>query len=588
LILSTFKKTFFFWGALTALWGGCSHEKNLSAPAPLVPPKEVAPQYVLGPLAQSNTFIDKTEQYGLWGVKAVHLYAVDVNHDGHTDLITLDDFYASPKFYFFNKRESRFVLGPSPFDGIVRGSYLNFVDFDHDGFYDVIVGTLNQKTEVAQYPPRLFKGEFVKNQLHYKEQASLPSGKSPTSSLVAFDYDLDGEIDLFLGNWFSYNDLTPRPLPDVLLKGNGFNFSDVSNALKGEYDYSRSTDSYINARPTFGASICDIDKNGFPDILTSSSNGYFNKYWQNHDGKNFVNYGLESGFAADAEGSEQTRGGGNSFFSLCGDYNNDELIDIVVGNLFRDTDPETRDKSSVLTGSSRSNPPRFIRSEFLRDNPREKWSEGDKRGIWIDYNLDGLNDLIIENSGFPPDSRLVFFEQAKNHAFTDQSLKLGINIMNPAGAVTMDLNRDGVMDFIVGQSKTRAGDIEHRLYVFENQTKREARGSVRFHLQGKKSNFHGLSSSVSLTTNKRTRFFNVEYNSGPLASQNEEGAYFAFDKERPRFVTVRWAWALKDRLDRPYPLVKKYDLSNLPLAKAHHELNLCEDGRVLRKENNCD
>ncbi|MBP9680493.1 MAG: hypothetical protein KBD76_03725, partial [Bacteriovorax sp.] len=86
MILSTFKKTFFFWGALTALWGGCSHEKNLSAPAPLVPPKEVAPQFVLGPLAQSNTFIDKTEQYGLWGVKAVHLYAVDVNHDGHTDL----------------------------------------------------------------------------------------------------------------------------------------------------------------------------------------------------------------------------------------------------------------------------------------------------------------------------------------------------------------------------------------------------------------------------------------------------------------------------------------------------------------------
>lgn len=589
LISSISKKQTFKLLALASLLAGCSHEKKIiPITAPSVATKEESPKYNMGPEKSSAVFIDKTEEYGLKGVQAVHLYAVDVNHDGYTDLVTLDDFYASPKFYLFNPKTNKFELCPSPFDSIIRGSYLNFIDLDHDGIYDVIVGTLNQKTEMTQYPPRIFKGEIIDGKIHYKEKSPLPVGLTPTASIVALDYDLDGEIDLFLANWFSYKDKNPKPVPDILLKGKGFDFTDVSNNLKGEYDYNRSDKVYSNATPTFGASVCDVDKNGFPDILTSNSNGYYNKMWLNIDGNNFVNYGNESGYAADEDGSEQTHGGGNSFFGLCGDYNNDGLIDIVVGTLSHDSDQETRDKSSILSGSSKSFPPKFIRSEFLHENQKNKWSEGNRRGVWIDYNLDGLNDLIIDNSGFPPDSRLVFFEQAKDHAYDDKSKELGVNVMNPSGTVTIDLKRNGVMSFITGQSKTRAGDIDNRIYVFENQTKREGRGSVRFHLQGKKSNYHGISSSVWFSTNKHTRFFNVEYNSGSLPSQNEEGAYFAFDKETPLYVGVRWSYSTTDRLGRTVPLVKKYNLSKFNLKGSHHELNLCEDGRVLPRNKNCN
>ena len=567
----------------------CSHDKKIVSTSPTQVKEliETAPTFNMGPEVPSNVFVDKTKEYGLEGVQAVHLYAVDVNNDGYTDLITLDDFYSAPKFYLFNPQTQKFILSPSPFDSVVRGSYLNFIDFDHDGIYDVIVGTLNQKTEMTQYPARIFKGEIIKGELHYKEQSPLPTGLLPTASIVAFDYDLDGELDLFLANWFSYKDKNPIPMADLLLKGNGFNFSDSSSNLKGEYDFNKSEKRYTNATPTFGASVCDIDKNGFPDILTSNSSGYFNKMWLNIDGKNFVNYANESGYAADEDGSQETHGGGNGFFSLCGDYNNDGLIDIVAGNMSRDSDPESRDKSSILSGTSKTFPPRFIRSEFLHDNQKNKWSEGDHRGVWIDYNLDGLQDLIIDNSGFPPDSRLVFFEQAADHAYEDKSKVLGVNVVNPSGTVTIDLKRNGVMSFITGQSKTSAGDISNRIYVFENQTKREGRGSVRFHLQAKKANYHGLSSSVWLTTNLHTRFFNVEYNSGSLPSQNEEGAYFAYDKESPLFVGVRWSYAVPDRLGRLVPVVKKYNLGKLGLKGTHHELNLCEDGRILPREKNC-
>lgn len=594
MISSIFKKTtthylsFGFSITLVAsLLASCSHEKKISPLPQLLPEKMEPKKYVMGPEVPSTVFIDRTADYGLSGVRGVHLYAVDVNRDGYTDLVTLDDFYASPKFYLFNSHEKKFSLAENPFDGLIRGSYLNFVDLNRDGIYDVIVGLLNQKTEMTQYPARVFKGEIFGSTLHYKEQAPLPTTLLPTANIAALDFDMDGYLDLYLANWFSYKDKNPKPIPDMLLKGEGFSFSDSSLSLRSEFDYNKNDKIYTNATPTFGASVCDVDKNGFPDVLTSNSNGYYNKLWLNLDGQNFVNYGVESGFAADLDGNQGTLGGGNTFFNLCGDYNNDGLIDVVVGNLAKDSDPESKDKSSVLSGTSKSFPPKFIRSEFLHSSELAKWSEGHRRGVWIDYNLDGLTDLIIDNSGFPPESRLVFFEQARDHGYEDKSKSLGLNIVNPSGTVSIDVNQDGVMDFISGQSKTRAGDIENRLYLFENQTKRAGRGSVRFHLQGKTSNFHGISSALWLTTNGRTYFFNNEYNSGSIPSQNEEGAYFAYGFETPKSVSVRWSYATPDRLGRLVPSVKKYNLGKWLKKGVHAELNLCEDGRILPRTKNC-
>lgn len=564
---------------------GCAEKKI--QPIKEIGPREQSMPYDITPERSGGVFIDKAFEYGLNDVSGVHLYAVDVNNDGATDLVVLDDFYTSPKFYLFNKKEKKFKLSENPFNEIVRASYLNFVDLDRDGVYDVIVGNLNQKSEMTQYPGRVFKGIIEKGELRYQARTSLPTGVLPTASIVPFDFNLDGEIDLYLANWFSQKDNNPRPVTDYLLQGKGFEFTDVAGQLKGEYDYNKSEKNYPNATPTFGASVCDVDRNGFPDIMTNNSNGYYNKLWLNIDGKNFINYASETGYAADNEGTADSKGGGNSFFSLCGDYNNDKLVDIIVGNLSKESDPESRDKSAMLTGSSKSFPPKFFRSEFYQTDQKENWSEGNRRGVWIDYNLDGLSDLIIANSGFPPSSRLIFFEQQTDHAYEDKARELGINLMNPSGMVTIDLNNDGVMDFISAQSKVRAGDINTKIYVFENQTKRNGKGSMRFHLQGKKSNYHGISSTLSLLTSKNTYFGEANYAYGSLPSQNEEGVYFAFGEEVPKQVEVRWSIGNEDRLGRISPKTVKYNLQSHSGKGKHLELNLCEDGRVLPRSKNC-
>lgn len=589
-MISSTSKKYTFLLALLILGSGCA-DKKIRPIVDVGGPREQAIAYDINPATASGNyagiFVDKTDEYGLKGIQGVHLYAVDANNDGATDLVVLDDFLASPKFYFFDKKDKKFKLGATPFSELVRASYLNFIDLDHDGVLDVIVGNLNQKSEVTQFPARVFKGVVTDKKISYVQKTILPIGVLPTASIVPFDFNLDGEIDLYVANWFSQKDANPKPLPDSLLQGNGFDFTNISTQLQGEYEVSRSDKSYPNATPTFGASVCDVDRNGLPDVMTNNSNGYYNKLWLNIDGKNFTNYGTLTGYAADTEGSADSKGGGNSFFSLCGDYNNDSFVDIVVGNLSKDSDAESRDKSAVLTGSTKTFPPKFYRTEIFPEEKSDNWSEGNRRGVWLDYNLDGLVDLLIANSGFPPTSRMFFYEQQTDHEYIDRAREMGVNMMNPSGMVSIDLNGDGVMDFISGQSKVRAGDIPSRIYVFENQTKRQGKGSIRFHLQGKKSNYHGISSTLTFRTNKNSRFGEANYAAGSLPSQNEEGVYFAFGSESPKNVEVRWSVGSVDKLGRISPLIKTYNLQNLSGKGKHLELNLCEDGRVLAKTKNC-
>lgn len=593
MILSISKK-FSFSILIFAGLASCSHQRSdidLTPPKKIVTEEKNVRRYEMGPTNSSSTFKDVTTEYGLDGVKAVHLYAVDFNHDGTTDLVTLEDFYSVPKFYQLNKNLKKFNLVKYPFNEIVRASYLVFADFDHDGILDVVVGSLNQKSEMTQYPVRILKGELKNGEIRYKEMPNPVKKILPTASVSILDYDLDGELDLFFSNWFSFKGNNPIPVPDIFLKGLGnFKFEDVSRLLNGENEINKTDKTFLNATPTFGASVCDVNQDGYPDILTSNSNGYFSKLWLNseaHGNIEFKNAGKESNYGADNEGTEEGRGGGNSFFNMCGDYNNDRIIDIVVGNLSHASDPEWVDRSSILTGSVKAFTPQFIRTEVFPERFKTKWSEGNRRAVWIDYNLDGLNDLIFDNSGFPPDSRLTFAEQAMDHGFDDRSLELGINILNPSGTVTFDLDGDGIMDFISGQTSLRTGENENRIYIYKNATKRNGKGSVRFHLQGKRSNFYGISSSVYLNTNKHKYFQNVQSSYGSLPSQNEEGIYFAFNQEIPISVVVRWSSIIKDRLGREIPYLKHYNLKKFKLVGNHQELNLCEDGRVLPRKKNC-
>ena len=544
-----------------------------------------------GPTSASSFFKNKTKEYGLENVQGERFFAVDFNNDTYTDLVVLPNNYSIPKFYRFDQNENKFLeLKKNPFPQVLRASFLVFHDFDKDGILDVIVGILNKKTELRKRPLRLFKGNIKNGKLTYNP-VPFKSDPLPTSSLVLLDYNLDGHIDIFQGNYFKIGDKQNRSSPDLLWQGEGIKFQNQSILLKGEQVFDKKFKNYKNAKPTTGASICDVDLNGYPDVLTASAAGNENKMWLNlYDNKNtnriFEDYGKTSGVAQDEEGAFLKHSGGNTFFTICADYNNNGIIDIALGELKYAHEPPTRDPSSILSGKEKRFPPKFIRTTYTHSKGLKNWSQADRRGIFADIDFDGLTDLIIDHSGLPPTSRLVYFRQQNDHSFTNEAQEYGLDILNPSGTIVLDVNRDGNLDLLVGQTNVRDANIPRKVFLMVNSIPRKKRRSLRFYLHGKHSNAQGIGGRLILKTNQRKMQQFVQYSFGESPSQIEQGAYFGIGKDQLQSLDVTWPFLQKKKEEKQSLLTKTYDLSQLRFLR-HLNITLCEDGRLLRGIKRC-
>lgn len=549
-------------------------------------------------LKEGGTFVDKTSEYGLDNLFAVTFNAVDLNFDGFTDLVILPTYYSRPKFYIFDPTAKKYKVwdnDPLPLD--FKASFILIYDMNKDRIPDILAGVLNQRSEISQIPIKLYLGSVWEGKLKYGDEPKIISPPvEPTSSLTVVDYDLDGWLDVFVSNWFENKNGQYIPVADRLLRNNKGKFEDTTSFLKGEADKTSGHLYPPNAKPTYGASTCDIDQNGFPDILTVSSSGHKNKLWMNtkepRTGERFYeDLGPVTNYASDPDGSLIPTGGGRSFFSACTDYNDDGIMDIFLGELSHAYDNESVDRSSILTGSKETYPPYFIRTEYLSDVQSESWNQGDRRGVWMDYNLDGRNDIVVDNSGFPPYSRLVLFEQDETRAFMNIASQAGIDIVNPMGTIQIDANRDGLPDLLTAQNNVRKAEIPPRLYLFENQTKTIGKKAVKVHLHGIKANSEGIGAMVMLYTQTKTKKIVqrrwVEYSQGGLPSQNESGVHFGVPEGMEVVgVKVRWPYLRKNGYSSGEVFEKLYSLKNY-MNKDYVEITVCEDGKVLNGKMSC-
>jgi enediyne biosynthesis protein E4 len=549
-------------------------------------------------LKEEAIFADRTDSYGLSDLYAVAMNAVDLNFDGKTDLILLPTYYSRPKFYVFNPQSKKFQPwehDPLPSD--FKASFILVYDLNKDRIPDMISSVLNQRSEVSQIPLKFYKGTMKNGLLTFVEDPeALKLPPEPTSSVSVIDYDLDGWPDLFIANWFENKSGQYIPVSDRLLKNVNGKFEEVTEILRTETTKLAEQLYPPNAKPTYGSSTCDVDQNGFPDILTVSSSGHRNKLWMNLREptvleRHFEEIGQITNYAADPEGSLIPTGGGRSFFSACADYNNDGLMDVFLGELSHAYDNESVDRSSILTGSRETYPPYFLRTEYVSDANSESWNQGDRRGVWLDYNLDGRLDILVDNSGFPPYSRLVLFEQDETRAFINVASQLGIDIVNPAATITLDLNQDGKPDIITAQNNIRRSDISPRLYVFENQLKTMGRKSLKINLNGIKANTDGLGAMVMVYlqsgTKKMVQRRWVEYSQGGLPSQNEEGIIFGIPEGMQLVgIKVRWPFVKKKGLSLGEVLEKLYSTKGLP-EKDYLEVTVCEDGKLMAGKLSC-
>ncbi len=542
-----------------------------------------------GPSKKSVSFVESKANYGLGPLVATNLSLGDLDGDGHLDLISAPFILGPPEFWRFNPKLKKFEkMAELPLSSIPRAHFYAIEDLDRDGVNDIIVGMMNQKSELSSKPITFYQGIKRAEGVFFQEVPDFfPSDILATSSISMNDIDLDGKLDLFVSNWFDSKGTGKHERDRVYHQRDG-KFVNISQVLEGENEYRRDQEIYPNAVPSIGVSSCDVDQNGFADFLTTSTSGFSNKMWLNlSDSSNgfrrLRDYGAESGFASDIDGKFDIRGGGNSFAAGCVDYNNNGFLDIFLGELSHSHDQSIRDRSSFLTNTGKGFPPSFLRTEYDRALPAQSWSQLDRRVVFADFNLDGLVDMLVENTGFPPATRLLLFKQESDHSFTEVGAEWGIDIVNPSSVVVSDINNDGKPDILVGQNSLRTDEFKENFYLFINQLDTGKNRGLKIYLQGRSANPSARGSLVKVVTSESTQTRWYDNFSGMMPAQESDYLIFGLGTQRAQSIEVTWPY-LPKQARRPAP--KKYDLKKFKLS-AHQTLTLCESGPILLGKKKC-
>ena len=396
----------------------------------------------------------------------------------------------------------------------IASTYTVFADMNNDGFQDafnvvyVDDDTLNSENFKNDYSRvyinkgdgtfRYVGGDFV---LDYLDSA--------IAGVAFLDYDHDGIIDMFLGRQYnSYGNLTSCE-QDTLMKGAGDGkFENVVTGNSGletvVADEASLAEGNFN-KPTWGVSACDVDGDGFADILTSSYGRSYNMLYRNKGNGTFEDLSISSNFAHDDNenygddqffacycADESNKGtdycsvskgaviscdgigtggwdpgfsdqpyrlGGNSAGTLCGDFDGDGDIDLFQIELAHWHIGEASDKSQLIMNDGF--PEKSLRrvSEEESGITRKRsgsWNDGDLGGFAADFDNDGKIDIYILSSDYPGTKSMLFQQQADGR-FSDTAKEAGAQVACAHGGAFVDIDRDGDYDLIVGTSFMRWG-----------------------------------------------------------------------------------------------------------------------------------
>lgn len=138
-------------------------------------------------------------------------------------------------------------------DSLFEDNAATFIDVDSDGDLDLYVGSgIPENQRIALQLDRLYineNGNFTKSK-------TIPENNLITKSVIAADYDQDGDQDLFIGNLATVNDYG-RPVESFILKNDGYgNFTKDENFR-------------IKTHLT-DAKWEDLNQDGFPELLITA------------------------------------------------------------------------------------------------------------------------------------------------------------------------------------------------------------------------------------------------------------------------------------------------------------------------------
>jgi hypothetical protein len=430
----------------------------------------------------------------------------DYNNDGLLDIYVCNGAQipdlqkTGPDFFnrlYKNAGDLRFidVTENAGVTGVGYSMGVSVGDYDNDGWSDLYVTGVNHNTLYRN----LRDGTFRDVTRQAGVSGYLPGhGKAWSVAAGWFDYDIDGDLDLFVVNycvWAIDKDrycgarkpgyrtyCHPKyydPLPNILYRNEGDGrFKNVSN------------ESGINRHvgKGMGVAIADFEWDGDLDVFISND-AWRNFLFRNQGDGRFEEIGLYAGVSYVDNGRPVSGMGADT-----GDYNGDGLIDIFMTALSNETFPLFRN-----SGNGMFRDERFPSGLGVQTLAWGGWSLG-----MVDLDNDGWLDLFTAGGHVQTNEELYtsrssrqsnrVFRNLGDGRFQDVTLEVGADFQQIGlhrAAAFGDLDNDGRIDAVV----TR---LNENLEIFHNESPSPGH-FLLLDLEGTRSNRDAIGTTAWLT-----------------------------------------------------------------------------------------
>ena len=372
--------------------------------------------------------------------------AEDFDADGDLDLVTSSWDPRLPLAYYRNDGPTLMteVGAQVGLADILGGFNLVAADYDNDGDADLLVLRGGWLGDAGAWPSSLLRndgGRFV----DVSVEAGLAAWWRPTQTAAFADYDLDGDLDLYIGH-----ESLPGEgrYPGQLLRNDAGRFVDVSDAAGvGVVAWTK------------GVAWGDFDGDRDPDLYVSNLHGP-NMLFRNEGGGRFVDVAAQVG----------VQGPRDSFATWFWDPDEDGDLDLWVSGYQSDA-PEAQPHVWYAVAD-------LLGERALGDSPAHYINEGGvfrdraqaaglarvtlpMSGNFGDLDGDGALDVLL-GTGYPGYEGLLPNRAYRNRGdgtFSDVTWpsRLG-HLQKGHGIVFADLNHDGAQDVYVQLGGFSRGD----------------------------------------------------------------------------------------------------------------------------------